>query len=52
MTKVLSLTGATLGGAIGWAIGQPFGIFTAFLVSMVGTGAGLYAGRRLADRWT
>jgi hypothetical protein len=30
------------GGWVGWAIGAPFSIFFAFLVSIVGTGVGLY----------
>ena len=51
MTKVLGFIGATIGGWIGWAVGAPVGIFTAFAVSMVGTGVGLYYGRRAAQHW-
>jgi hypothetical protein len=47
MTRLLGFTGMTVGGWIGWWIGSHVGLFTAFLVSMVGTGAGLYAGRRI-----
>ena len=50
MQKVLGWTGATLGGAIGWWIGSPGGIMGAFIVSVIGTAAGLMAGRALADR--
>ena len=50
MQKLLLMTGMTLGGYVGWAIGAPVGVFSAFMVSMVGTAAGLYAARRLADR--
>lgn len=52
MTKLLGFVGATVGSAIGWWAGAHAGMMTAFTVSMVGTGAGLYAGRRLADRWS
>jgi len=51
MQKLFTMIGMTVGGVIGWAIGAPVGIFTAFMVSMVGTAAGLYAARRLADRF-
>ena len=42
------LLGATVGGAIGWWLGARVGIMTAFIVSMLGTGIGVYAGRRIA----
>jgi hypothetical protein len=45
---VLGWTGATLGGGVGWWAGARGGMFTAFVCSMVGTGVGLYLGRRLA----
>ena len=48
MIAVLSWTGATLGGGLGWWVAAPYGVFSAFLLSMVGTGIGLYLGRRLA----
>lgn len=48
MTKVFGLIGATLFGWIGWAIGEPISLFAAFTVSIVGTGFGLYLGRRVA----
>ena len=51
MTKLLGFIGATVGGWIGWAVGAPVGMFTAFAVSMVGTGVGLYSGRRAAQHW-
>ena len=50
MQKLLLTTGMMLGGYVGWAIGAPVGVFSAFIVSMVGTAAGLYAARRLAER--
>jgi hypothetical protein len=49
MVRVLSLFGSAIGGAAGWWIGaQVGGTMTAFMVSMVGTGFGIYWGRRIA----
>lgn len=48
MTKILVLIGATLGGAIGWWAGEYIGIMTAFILSMIGMGGGLYLGRWVA----
>ena len=50
MNRLLNFLGMTIGGWIGWAIGAPVSIFTAFMVSAVGTGVGLYAAQRLAKR--
>lgn len=51
MKKLLGFLGATVGGWIGWWLGAHVGIMTAFMVSMVGTGAGIYAGARVADHY-
>jgi hypothetical protein len=51
MTKLLSFVGATIGGYAGWAVGAPIGMFTAFMVSMVGTGIGMYYGRRIGKNF-
>lgn len=48
MSKLLNLMGMTIGGWIGWAIGAPISIFTAFVVSMVGTGVGLYVSMKVS----
>ena len=48
MSKVLTFLGATVGGAIGWWLGAHVGTMTAFTVSTVGTGVGVYVGRRIA----
>jgi hypothetical protein len=48
LKKLLILTGTTLGSAIGWWLGAHFGIMTAFIVSMVGFGFGMWGGARLA----
>jgi hypothetical protein len=47
VTKLLSFVGATAGGWVGWAMGAWAGVFTAFVLSMVGTAAGVYVGRRI-----
>ncbi len=49
MIKLLGWIGATLGSAVGWWVGDRIGLFAAFLLSVVGTGAGLYLGRWMAD---
>ncbi len=51
MTKLFVFIGATIGGWLGWAAGAPVGIFTAFAVSMVGTGVGMYYGKKAAQNW-
>jgi hypothetical protein len=48
LSTLLAWVGATLVGALGWWTGAPWGMFTAFVLSTVGTGIGLYVGRRLA----
>lgn len=49
---LLSFAGATVGGYIGWIVAAPFGFVAAFIVSMIGTGFGMYYGRQLARRWS
>lgn len=51
MSKLLRLIGATAGGAIGWWLGAHIGVMTAFLVSVVGTGLGVYIGGRIARQY-
>ena len=50
MGTLLGWVGASVGGALGWWVGDREGLLTAFLVSIVGTGVGLYLGRRIAER--
>ena len=50
MKRLFNLIGMTMGGWLGWALGAPISIFTAFMVSMVGTGLGLYAALRITKR--
>jgi F0F1-type ATP synthase assembly protein I len=51
MTKILVLTGSFVGGTIGWWLGAFVGTMTAFMISMVGTGVGVYIGRRIASEF-
>lgn len=51
MKGFLRFAGITAGGWIGWFIGAPVSIFTAFMVSMVGSGVGLYCTQKLAKRY-
>ena len=46
MKRMMDLIGMTAGGWLGWFIGAPLSIFTAFMISMVGTGLGLWLVRR------
>jgi hypothetical protein len=48
MIKLMGFLGATIGSYAGWALGARFGTMTAFMISMVGTGLGIYVGRRVA----
>ena len=50
MKGFLNYFGMSVGGGIGWALGAQVSIFTAFIVSMVGTGVGLFYTRRWVKR--
>ena len=50
MKGFLNLFGMSVGGWIGWALGAQVSIFTAFIVSMVGTGVGLFYTQRAIKR--
>lgn len=47
LKRLLDLIGMSVGGWLGWAAGALISLFTAFVVSVVGMGVGLYAVRRL-----
>ena len=51
MSKLLAFIGAMAGGYAGWALGSPFGIFGSYVLSIVGTGAGVYVGRRIGRNY-
>ena len=46
MNRLLNFAGMTIGDWIGWTLGGVVSIFTAFVLSMVGTGLGLYYTQR------
>lgn len=48
MAKLLGYIGLFVGSSIGWWIGARFSFAAAFLLSIIGTGVGLYVGRRIA----
>lgn len=48
MEKVLIVFGLTVGGWLGWAAGARWGLFAAFVLSIVGTALGLFLGRKIA----
>jgi hypothetical protein len=48
--RLLDFVGMSLGGWLGWVAGAPVSMFTAFMVSIVGTGLGLWATRRYVTR--
>jgi hypothetical protein len=50
MKRLLNMLAMTIGGYIGWWLGAFVSIFTAFIISMVGTGLGLYGAQRLSKR--
>ena len=49
LSKLAGFAGATIGGAAGWWLGIHVGYMTGFLLSTVGTAAGLYFARRWAS---
>ena len=51
MGKLFSFIGATVGSYAGWFVGAKVGITTAFMLSMVGTGIGIYYGRLIARNY-
>jgi hypothetical protein len=51
MKGFLNTFGMSVGGWIGWALGAQISIFTAFMVSMVGTAVGLFYTRRAIKRF-
>jgi hypothetical protein len=46
MSKLLWFVGASVGGAIGWWLGAYVGTMTAYILSTIGTGIGIYWARR------
>lgn len=46
MKGLVNLVGMSVGGWLGWFVGAQISFFTAFIVSIVGTGVGLYLTQR------
>ncbi len=51
MVKLSGFVAATVGSYAGWYLGAPIGMFTAFLLSIVGGGVGLYYGRKFGKHY-
>lgn len=51
MTGMFVMIGATLGGYVGWWLGERFGLFAALMLSLVGTAVGVYFSRKIARDW-
>jgi hypothetical protein len=51
VSKILGLFGLTAGGWIGWTIGMWLSFGAAIFLSALGTGIGLYIGRRIAREY-
>jgi hypothetical protein len=51
MARLFGLVGATVGSTCGWWLGAHVGLMTAFFISTLGTGVGLYCGRQIADTY-
>lgn len=51
MKRLAAFLGMSIGGWIGWMIGALVSIFTAFILSVVGTGVGLYVAKRFASQY-
>jgi len=47
MGTLFAIVGSSIGGWVGWILGQRIGFMTAYLTSIVGSAAGVYYGRRL-----
>jgi len=51
MRKAVIFAGMTVGGWIGWALTERFGIMTAFLVSTLGSLAGVIVAWKATRDW-
>ncbi len=51
MKKLFGFIGATIGGYAGWALGALYGTMTAFMLSIVGTGVGIYFAAKVARNY-
>ena len=49
MSTFFAILGSSIGGWIGWVVGAKIGFMSAYMLSTLGTAAGVYYGRRLYD---
>jgi hypothetical protein len=49
MSTFFAFVGSSIGGWIGWVVGAKIGFMSAYMLSIFGTAAGVYYGRRLYD---
>jgi hypothetical protein len=47
MGTFFAIVGSSIGGWLGWVVGAKIGFMSAYMLSVVGTAAGVYYGRRL-----
>jgi len=50
MKRLIDLIGMSVGSWLGWTIGAWISFFAAFIVGVIGMGAGLYLARQLNQR--
>lgn len=51
MRGIFATLGTFLVGSAGWAVGQLAGLGAAVVLSAIGSGVGMYYGRKLFDEW-
>ncbi|MFI4886474.1 MAG: hypothetical protein ACHQIF_13025 [Steroidobacterales bacterium] len=51
MRGIFATVGTFLVGSVSWAVGLRVGLGTAVVLSAIGSGVGLYWGRKLFDQW-
>jgi hypothetical protein len=49
MGTFFAIVGSSIGGWIGWVVGMKIGFMTGYFLSVGGTAAGVFYGRRLYD---
>ncbi|MCH8027442.1 MAG: hypothetical protein IH931_05070 [candidate division Zixibacteria bacterium] len=52
MKVIIVIISSSICGWVGWWLGYHLGIFTALFLSMIGTGLGLYAGRKINQMYS
>ncbi len=51
MKRLIGYAGMIFGSVLGWWLGKQIGFFAAFLLGVLGAGAGLYFTRRLVRNY-